>query len=87
MAEIHTTIMKIAISRDNESPDHGETAIHAEIEDEGGGPFITLSGTQVRVGGRVSICADEWPHVVRAVERLLVECVAIELREGKEGKG
>lgn len=85
MAEIHTTIMKIAISRGNESPDYGETAIHVEIEDEDG-PYITLSGTQARVGGGVSICADEWPHVVAAVERLLVECMAIELRE-KEGKG
>ena len=84
MAEIHTTIMKIAISRGNESPNHGETVIYAEIEDDGGGPFITLSDALQREGSGVSICADEWPHVVAAVERLLVECTAIELREAKE---
>lgn len=80
MAEIHTTIMKIAISTGGDSPDHGETAIHVAIEDDGG-PFVVLSSMLRRDDGGVAINPDEWPHVVKAVDRLLVECTAIELRE------
>lgn len=80
MAEIHTTIMKIAISTGDDAPAFGETAVHVEIDDDAGGPYIVLSTPVAREEGGVAINPDEWPAVKAAVERLLVECAAINRR-------
>lgn len=61
-------ITRITVAPDGE-PMFSEMAINAEIEDEGAGEFISLSGSGE--SGKVFVNPCEWPEVCQAVNTLI----------------
>lgn len=42
MSKYQTTILKVAVHREEEHPIFGEGVTYVKVEDEGGGPFIVI---------------------------------------------
>jgi hypothetical protein len=71
MTSYKTTVVAIAVHRDNESPIYGEGTTTVRLDDEGSGPFLVLSqgtdeGTQT-----LRMDQSEIRIVMEAAERLI----------------
>lgn len=62
------TIMKVALSIKDESPCFGENTIHVEIDDEAGGPFLSIRNVDQDRGLRIDF--DQFDDLIKAVAML-----------------
>jgi hypothetical protein len=69
-----TTITRIAVHHESDSPIFGETVVNVELQDEAAGPFLLLSNPcppHTEYAGKVAIDFAEWPHVIAAAKTLM----------------
>lgn len=51
-----------------------EFATTVSIDDEAGGEFVVIEQTGSTDSGKVRICANEWPAIRRAIDRMIKAC-------------
>lgn len=68
---MRTIITQMTVCADGDSPVFGESALHIGMDDQGAGPYLTLSGASTQ--GPICVDADEWPTVAATVETMLGE--------------
>jgi hypothetical protein len=69
MADLTTTPIRVSVHRKDTNPVHHESAIHVELVDEGGGPFISL--LSLETSETVSMDIEELEAVVVAARGLM----------------
>ncbi len=70
--EYKTTVLKIAVHPDDESPLYGNLLTHVSIEDEGGGPYLVIEQFEDnRKPGVVRIDFDELPAIALTGQALI----------------
>ena len=71
----NTTILKIAVHRDGESPVFGEGNTYVKVEDEGGGPFLVIEqdASEFHIDGQNQVRMDyeEFLAVSEAAKMLM----------------
>lgn len=70
-----TTITRITVHDAADSPVFGDSAIHVEIDDEAGGPFLALRscGDIDTTRGRISVDFEQWELVSDAAKQLMAQ--------------
>ena len=74
MSNLRTTVTRIRIHRDGESPVYGEAGINIELDDEGGGAYLRLSQEDTRIEegyASIAITGDELKMVYREGMKML----------------
>ena len=67
-----TTVLKVSVHQEGESPLLDESATHVSLEDDGGGPFIQLLQNSADFEqGRVRLELDELEPVAAACRALI----------------
>ena len=76
-----TRITRITVASLGE-PLFSEQATSILIDDEAAGEFVVIEQSRDSTEGAARVCIDpdEWPHVAEAVERLLKEIKANEVK-------
>lgn len=70
--KLQSTIMKISIHLENDSPVFGESATHVSVDDESGGTFLVIEQhyDDSKVG-TVRMCVEELEAVMKAARKLI----------------
>ena len=68
--DYRSTVVAIAVHRDNESPIYGESVTTVRLDDEGSGPFLLLSQTPPCGTMTLRLDLDELRLVLQAAETL-----------------
>ena len=60
---------------------HDETATKISIESEGAGHFVQILQEGIIKPGMVHIDPEEWEAIKAAVDRMILDCLALELAD------
>ncbi len=71
MTKYKTTVVAIAVHAENENPAYGEGVTVVRLEDEGGGPFLSLTKTPGDWDRTLRFDLDEFRAVAAAVDVLM----------------
>ena len=67
-----TTILQVAIHREESNPIFGEGNTYVSVDDEAGGPFLTIQQTEdVMENGKVRMDYEEFMAVAEAAKMLM----------------
>lgn len=71
MQNYKTTVITLSVHAENENPTYGESVTVVRLEDEGGGPFLSLTKTPGDGDRTLRFDLDEFRAVAAAVEVLM----------------
>ena len=72
MSKYKTTILQVSVHREESNPIFGEGNTYVSVEDEAGGPFLTIEQTDVVMeNGKVRMDYEEFMAVAEAAKMLM----------------
>ena len=72
MSKYKTTILQVCIHREESNPIFGEGNTYVSVDDEAGGPFLTIEQTDVVMeNGKVRMDYEEFMAVAEAAKMLM----------------
>ena len=72
MTTYKTTILQVSVHREESNPVFGEGNTYVSVEDEAGGPFLTIEQTDVVMeNGKVRMDYEEFMAVAEAAKMLM----------------
>ena len=72
MTTYKTTILQVSVHREESNPIFGEGNTYVSVEDEAGGPFLTIEQTDVVMeNGKVRMDYEEFMAVAEAAKMLM----------------